>query len=132
MALLSKILDEVRARHRESAARELGQILDLGAELQALDRRLLDAADDLMADIEERRALVHRKLLDIARCAGLVPSMPAPTAATEPPQLEAGTTPLPSMFERERERQRALAGASAAHPQPHANGHYQTSPAGVQ
>jgi hypothetical protein len=116
MTLLSKKLEDVRARHVDQAGHELAQVLALGEHVAELDERLLSALDDVLEEHGRRRAAVHDRLETIARCVGRMPP-PARLEAEEPQQLGAAAgddDPLPTVLERERLRQVAAGGLPPA------------------
>lgn len=116
MALLSKKIEEVRARHMDEAGRELAQVIELGARLQEANGRINEALDDVLVECASQRALIHHKLVTIAQCAGLVPP---PAEPAEPQALDAAaedsTRAVATRFAPPRQGGAPLAPANGGH-----------------
>ena len=89
MTLLSRKLQEIRSQHSAQYGTAQSQILELGAQLRQQDEQLIADLDDILEGHAERRAILHRKIITVAQCAGLLPP-PAPQQA-EPPMAIEGT-----------------------------------------
>lgn len=124
MTLLSKKLEEVRARHMDQAGHELASVIELGARISEGNQRINDALDDVLVECAESRALIHHKLVTIAKCAGLLPEPQAPREARE---IEpAGDVPKVLREDPRRQQQALSRGATEAHgfAASAPNGHY--------
>lgn len=87
MTTLTKKLQEIRERHSAQYGHEQAQILELSSQLRAQDERLIADLDDVLEGHEQRRSIIHRKILTVAQCVGLLPPA-APVHQPEPVAID--------------------------------------------
>ncbi|MGE0022499.1 MAG: hypothetical protein AB7S70_02585 [Hyphomicrobium sp.] len=141
MTLLSQKLEELKTRYGDQHGADYALLLDLNARLEQQDKHLIDELLAVLEAQDRRRAEIHRILVMLqARIGGLPPpaikpleALPLGASDAIPPQagLRPDGSPVLAASAPEGYDHGARAVASRfAPPQP--NGHYQTSPAGVQ
>lgn len=82
MALLSKLLEDLRTRFSDQHGGEYAALLDLNARLEKQDEHLIGELEALLAGQEVRRAEIHRLMGVLAARVGMLPP-----ATTEPRRL---------------------------------------------